>query len=233
MAEVLITLGVIGVVAVLTIPTLVAKYDELVTVNKLKKTYSEIVNAIEMGKEELGTSSYAEQFNPAYSVAEQLDGFVKYLNVVERCSASNSKGCGGFYVIKPKTRANDGYGNVRTFKVNGERAVLSDGAMVYLSGKKNWTGDCITTYTKYDTDENGNYTNLVDGKPVPNYYNAQHCAEIFIDINGVNGRNQFGYDAYSLTIAPQKINQHPGYGAIYDTIRTGKLTYEKYSLGKY
>ena len=40
LAEVLITLGIIGVVAALTIPTLMANYQKQVWINKLKKTYS-------------------------------------------------------------------------------------------------------------------------------------------------------------------------------------------------
>ena len=40
LAEVLITLGIIGVVAALTIPTLIKNYQKQVWVNQLKKTYS-------------------------------------------------------------------------------------------------------------------------------------------------------------------------------------------------
>ena len=40
MAEVLITLGIIGVIAALTLPTVIQNYQKQVTVNKLKKAYS-------------------------------------------------------------------------------------------------------------------------------------------------------------------------------------------------
>jgi prepilin-type N-terminal cleavage/methylation domain-containing protein len=46
LAEVLITLGVIGVVVALVMPNLVAKYDKYVTVQKLKKNYAIIHSAI-------------------------------------------------------------------------------------------------------------------------------------------------------------------------------------------
>lgn len=45
LAEVLITLGIIGVVAALTIPTLMQKADEQATVSALKKTYSTLTQA--------------------------------------------------------------------------------------------------------------------------------------------------------------------------------------------
>lgn len=134
LAEVLITLGIIGVVAALTMPALVAKYNEMVMVNKLKRTYSELANAIELRKAELGTSDYAEQFNPNLSAMEQLEGFTKYLNVIEKCSSSsNSKGCGGIYKIKPKKRTNDGFGNVSTGgNVSSDRVLLNDGTLVWF-----------------------------------------------------------------------------------------------------
>lgn len=235
LAEVLITLGIIGVVAALTMPALIAKYDEMVIVNKLKRSYSEIANAIELRKLELGTSDYAEQFNPNLSSTEQLEGFAKYLNVVEKCSStSNRNGCGGIYRVKPQKKTNDGFGNVSTGgNIDYDRVLLSDGTLIWF-GKRNWSGDCQVTYPKYDKDENGNYTNVVDGKPVPEYYTAQHCAEIFFDIDGPNkGRNQYGYDCYSFEVKPTKLDQHTGYGGLYDTMRTGKLNYEKYSAGKY
>ena len=48
LAEVLITLGIIGVVAAMTIPTLIADYQEKVTVTKFKWVYSTLANAFTM-----------------------------------------------------------------------------------------------------------------------------------------------------------------------------------------
>lgn len=50
LAEVLITLGIIGVVAAITLPPLLSKYRSTVTVNELKKTYSELQQAIKMSE---------------------------------------------------------------------------------------------------------------------------------------------------------------------------------------
>lgn len=55
LAEVLITLGIIGVVAAMTIPTLLAKYQEKQTVTKLKQTYSILSQAIRSVQEDVGT----------------------------------------------------------------------------------------------------------------------------------------------------------------------------------
>lgn len=54
LAEVLITLGVIGVVAALTIPNLVQSYKKHVTEVKLQKLYSDLTNAFSAGAIENG-----------------------------------------------------------------------------------------------------------------------------------------------------------------------------------
>jgi len=48
LAEVLITLGIIGVVAAITIPSLITKHQKQVTVTKLKQAYSIFSNAIKL-----------------------------------------------------------------------------------------------------------------------------------------------------------------------------------------
>ena len=55
LAEVLITLGIIGVVAALTMPALIQKHQEQVAVNKLKKFYSTFSQAYLMAVNEYGT----------------------------------------------------------------------------------------------------------------------------------------------------------------------------------
>ena len=54
LAEVLITLGIIGVVAAMTMPTLMANYRKSVVENKLKASYSIISNAVKMAEVENG-----------------------------------------------------------------------------------------------------------------------------------------------------------------------------------
>ena len=54
LAEVLITLGIIGVVAALTLPSLVQNYRKSVVENKLKASYSIISNAVKMAEVENG-----------------------------------------------------------------------------------------------------------------------------------------------------------------------------------
>ena len=57
LAEVLITLGIIGIVAALTMPTLVRNYQEKATVIKLKKTYSILSQSYLYAVQEYGKPS--------------------------------------------------------------------------------------------------------------------------------------------------------------------------------
>ena len=54
LAEVLITLGIIGVVAAMTIPTLMTKYQKHVALTRLKKTYSQLNQVFKLLNEEQG-----------------------------------------------------------------------------------------------------------------------------------------------------------------------------------
>ncbi len=55
LAEVLITLGVIGVVAAMTIPALITKCNEIAATARLKKAYATIINAEKLAVSDYGT----------------------------------------------------------------------------------------------------------------------------------------------------------------------------------
>lgn len=55
LAEVLITLGIIGVVAAMTLPSLITNYQEKQRVSQLKKVYSALSQAFVSALQENGT----------------------------------------------------------------------------------------------------------------------------------------------------------------------------------
>ena len=59
LAETLITLGIIGVVAALTIPTLIANYQKHETVTKLQRAISVINQAYKLSFDDVGEPSSA------------------------------------------------------------------------------------------------------------------------------------------------------------------------------
>lgn len=55
LAETLITIAIIGIVAALTIPSLITKYNEFITTTRLKKTYSELLQVIKLSEADNGS----------------------------------------------------------------------------------------------------------------------------------------------------------------------------------
>ena len=79
LAEVLITLGIIGVVAALTLPNLIAKYQRTVTVNKVKKFYTVMSAATNIAIAENGSMDSWDAFTKHHNGEEMQHWFDKYL----------------------------------------------------------------------------------------------------------------------------------------------------------
>ena len=90
LAEVLITLGIIGVVAAITMPTLINNYREKATVNKVKKFYSMISQAYLLSVKDNG---HADSWD--ISSSTQLASYFKpYLKIQKDCNTTS--GCLGY-----------------------------------------------------------------------------------------------------------------------------------------
>ena len=117
LAETLITLGIIGVVAALTIPNLITKHQQKVTVTKLEKAISYINQAYKLSYDDVGELTIDEAFKM------DSDTYFKtywapYLKILTRCTSYSSpcgyksnnpyKGIGkdmDFYPVHPKGTA--------------------------------------------------------------------------------------------------------------------------------
>ena len=87
LAEVLITLGIIGMVAALTIPTLMANYRKSVVEKKIYTTYNILQNTIRMSAVDNGDPLFWNLDNWNSDIFEQY--FAPYLNIVKRCKITN------------------------------------------------------------------------------------------------------------------------------------------------
>lgn len=93
LAEVLITLGVIGVVASLTLPSIIQKQTEKTTIVKLKKAYSTLLNAYQLAQYEYGDPRDDIDWSSANSYKRPfLERLIPYLNVGVDCK-DNIKLC--------------------------------------------------------------------------------------------------------------------------------------------
>lgn len=100
LAEVLITLGIIGVVAAITMPTLITKYQKHATVNKLKNSYSILVQAFERAKSDYGLDINEWEIQGSTDT-EKSKYFAEtylmpYMKVINRCNTSSNCPINGY-----------------------------------------------------------------------------------------------------------------------------------------
>lgn len=74
LAEVLITLGIIGVVAAMTLPILITKHQKNITATKLKQTYNILFQAVQ--RSELDNGNVSEWEYPTRISKEWIDKYI-------------------------------------------------------------------------------------------------------------------------------------------------------------
>ncbi len=176
LAEVLITLGIIGVVAAMTIPTLISNYNEKQTVTKLKKVYSTLNQAYTMAtiENDVGTKwETASMPETTQTDILTFEKFEPYLKVTEKCL--DAEGC--FANAMYTTLSGKNHYNFYT-ETRHAKFVLSDGTSVLFY---NYGNTYKTKSTKY-------------GFPADNPV----FGAIVIDINGTKGPNVNGKDTFSF-----------------------------------
>ncbi|MBR1753592.1 prepilin-type N-terminal cleavage/methylation domain-containing protein, partial [bacterium] len=134
LAEVLITLGIIGVVAALTIPTLMQKTDEKDIVAKVNKVYNTLSNAFSMAEANNGSiNKWDLHFtwgngDDAVEDANKLAEYLKpYLNISKDCGV-NGTGCiydGMYTFLDGRDREN--FQNSARYKI-----LLTDGSAITM-----------------------------------------------------------------------------------------------------
>ena len=238
MAEVLITLGIIGVVAAMTLPGLVAAYRDKVYTAQSKKAYSAVLNAINMAKAAEGLSDYTGIYDTSTTSDITARKILKYMKVTKYCG--NTAGCWA-KKTKYQSRTNNGSGSVAVSNyfsnTSWAKAVLADGSTIgFVLYKKQdpgntpggWGGigdNCLTQFNNRVRDENGNYTGEIRTST------GNQCGQIIFDSNGDKGPNQLGADTFSFVVKSNKIVQYQG--SFYDVLSGGILRYENYSEGSF
>lgn len=238
LAEVLITLGTIGVVAALTLPTLIANYREKVLITAAKKSYSTVTNAVNMWNSQNGIVGNYEYFWTYHDNADDLlKELATVLNATDVCTYKNFNNCGGTYQVKKAKKKNDGHGNTDIVEMqNWNRAVLADGSFISIVSQVQ-NGSCTYTFFQHEVDSNGNY---IKDDSSPTGYKGKYetgitCGYIGIDTNGKKGPNQIGHDYFMIGYTAQKPWSNSD--------ETGNLEYvlshdklietENYSIGKF
>lgn len=171
-AEVLITLGIIGIVAAMTLPSLIGNYQKKQTAIQLKKFYSVMQQAINLSELqngdikywdfEIGGNTHTEIFTNTY--------LTPYLKIIKTYMPEDFPADIHYKCINGKNC--DSYGEVKN---NNPKLVLIDGTMI------------LATDFVYGYD--------IDNNPVP-------AINIIVDINGFKKPNQYGRDVFAFSIQP-------------------------------
>ena len=220
LAEVLITLGIIGVVAALTIPTLINKYQEKELITRARNTYSQITNAIDMARAENGYGDNTVIFNTENTSQESLNSIAKYFKVQEVCEPDED-GCGGKYkykIAKPTSLDGETYSGQQFYYL--PRFMTMDGVVFAVNQK-----DACKRKVYYNKYENGVIVTDEDGNPITYESTEYACAVIILDTNGSKGPNQVGRDVFSLLVREDSLYSKTDdfAGDMQTVVKTGKL----------
>ena len=180
LAEVLITLGIIGVVAAMTIPNLISKAREKATVVQVKETYSILSQGFRRAIDEFGdVSSWctrvlnSDEEQCEINMANKLSHFM----TLSPCNPYSTKCLPDFY----KTR----------FKGDSRKIYYPKRSIYILNN-----GSVITFYSR-----NGdNYKSLWCTSDVNTHSYFGTCGNITLDINGASGPNVDGKDLFMFKI---------------------------------
>lgn len=178
LAEVLITLAIIGIVAAITIPSISSSMNKQDTVVKVKKEYSILSQATESIKADCGGHLTNCLTNPsaahddAITRKEVANLYKAKLQINKECPTSSTLGCFANIIYKYLDNT-DSYNYATLASFNNTRFGLTDGTAVAFY----WNGG-ITTGSA-----TGQATNLF---------------AIYVDINGVQQPNQWGKDLFQF-----------------------------------
>ena len=181
LAEVLITLGIIGVVAALTLPSLIQKQQDKATVSRLEKIYSVLSQASLYAREEHGDfEDWNIIDNNQASTRENFAYFEPYLKILRKCD--NKSGCWA----------------EQTQSLSGQKARWSDNYKMGVDYISITLNDGINVV--YDFAEPS--LNYVYG--VPSYVNKPYIV-FLVDVNGNRRPNKWGRDIFAFILGPNGI----------------------------
>lgn len=183
LAEVLITLGIIGVVAALTIPTLMANNQKTQYVTALQKAYSSSAQALTQMVHDMNCGSDLQctgLFVTGMSHADLGAAFARYFKVVQTCPSTT-----GTCWATSIDQYYDGSSGTSISQVRNTadyKFITADGIAYYVH---NFAGDG-------DVDCSYSWGSDVLG------YMSQICGYIMIDVNAGKRPNYFGRDVFQF-----------------------------------
>lgn len=225
LAEVLITLGIIGIVAAMTLPVVMTKVDEIVLKNQFKKTYSLLSQALNKARADLD-----------YSPACYSRKFAKYSTKCEESSRNELGVCTQSVLSDGSPLPADHWGALGECNPIMWDAVLKNLKVIKACETSGFSQGCIPEYRgrekiaqdgydKKPSDEGyvedygekaiagcfawttSQFKNapayvIADGTIITFAYGSQKKSvyNVAVDVNGKKGPNKLGYDLFAFKI---------------------------------
>ncbi len=190
LAEVLITLGIIGVVAAMTIPNLIQNYQEKMFVNKLNQSYSQLLQAFRLMVDEYGTiDTWTDDTDERKAlVYERLPQFIKI------SSCDRWKCLGKSYTLEGDVKSS------RNLAYESDPYSMQNGSvLVFPTRYAAMSGECTQNMAmdqSFNTDHSGQ---VFWGTYM------QGCGKFYVDLNGSSGPNIFNFDTFLFKIVKDGI----------------------------
>ena len=209
LAEILIALTIIGVIAAITVPALIQRTNKQEYVSALQKAYSTLSQVTNQIIAENGSPKTDENGETWLKDAESMyNMYKKHLINVKDCGSA--AGCYELSSIRYLNNNIDGNWNI----TSGRRLILADGVQVLFG----WI------YKTCNHTTGGGSTNS--------------CAEIFVDVNGAKKPNTWGRDVFGFVLkenglhpvgcdnnSSDCIKTGSGYGCACKVLREGAMNY--------
>ncbi len=183
LSEVIITMGIVGVISILTVPAVMKNYKQKIYVTSLQKTVSQINDAnLSIMQEEMTNSLYETTLADISSCnadPKKSKGACYFLNNYFKVM---KRGCG------PKSASPDNYCLPDKYTHLNPK-IAEDKSIQYNSSAKTTNiGYCI---------QNTNGITICGG-----YNHTNGCPTYYIDVNGEKEPNVAGRDFFSIDLMP-------------------------------
>ena len=218
LAEVLITLGIIGVVAALTLPTVINKAQSMILKNQFKKAYSTFYNAMKLVQVQNGApmACWYWDTNPYDAAGNGA-----------KCDGWNEYGNCNHWVLQDNSSLPYNYNGQTADCRKFTEELMKTMKVVKFCEKDALKNGCLTeTYRGTDKVKSEQYPDkeqdpaqtfsdsqiknrypafiTADGTVYIRFYSMSAYPVFTVDVNGHKGPNKWGYDIFTFKIIGNK-----------------------------
>lgn len=183
LAEVLITFGIIGVIAAITIPSLFTKISEFQNIAKLKVSYSILTNSLKLAQQAGDDWTTWEYYHNPTCTKDIYNTLSKYMKVSQNCGTAD--GC--WQQTKVKSNKNALYANPNGLFEESYSFILLNGISF-----------CFDIWRGYNISD-------VAGVSTNNLINPDAVLVIAVDVNGKQSPNTLGKDVFLFVLTANGI----------------------------